>query len=391
MSSNAFVAGLSYISTIGIANHLGVEAFGEYSYILVIGLFFSQLVVFGSDETAIRRYLKNGSGITSSLLFFKITNFCLLAAAILLWVLWSGHDTLILALIVAAQGLSLNSAYEARGKNSTYARVYFFERLSFILLVWSQVWIFGEVSILKIVAALLISTVGSLIVQVWGHRSDLVEKKPTRSILPLWKDGVPLVMFSLSKYVYGGGTRVAIKIGIGYAALGGYSAAWQFVPIATLFLTQVAKIWRLGLTRAIHERNKSNFKALVARTCATILMPMALLGIAFFVLGSGLVNLIFSNEFSGALPLVPWISIYFVVIGFDVINSMLWVALGKVRAFSLIFCFFGSICALVLYLWRHEFGLIDFIKVAVAFHFMAVACSLAFLAPQLNRHFHSNP
>ena len=48
---NLFVSGLSYIFTLVIANTLGPNDFGIYSYIMLWGGFASLVIVFSTDST----------------------------------------------------------------------------------------------------------------------------------------------------------------------------------------------------------------------------------------------------------------------------------------------------------------------------------------------------
>ena len=66
---------LSYITNIFLANAMGPDIFGKYSYALVLGALFGQLVFFGTAEMGVRLKINHGDAALDWILTLKLVNF----------------------------------------------------------------------------------------------------------------------------------------------------------------------------------------------------------------------------------------------------------------------------------------------------------------------------
>lgn len=385
--SNLLISILSYVSTVGIANRLGPDDFGRYSYIMVVGLMLSQLVIFGTDDTIVAKHVNSEKNVIERIYRTRFVNLIAITVFVLCYSLLSGDRSILYALMIATQGLSLSSVYEVHGENRTYARIFLLERAFYILSLWGGIWMFDGANLNAIFWGLCFWTTASLGYQAYKKREYLSFSFSLDGLLKIWVGGLPLVIFVLSKYMYGGGVRIFIKSTLGYSALGIYSAAWQFVPLIGLFMSQITKSWRYQLTLSVQTRNLPMFLKNIAQVSFVAIAPIVLFAVAFSYGGGRLMAMIFSREYSSATALLPVLSIYFVVIAFDVINSMLWVSLGRTKFFGAIFCFFSICCFLFLWVKGRDAELMDYIVTVVVSHGLSVIVSLILVSFALRIQF----
>ena len=386
LAFNSFVSLLSYVSTIGIANKLGASGFGEYSYVMIMGLLLAQFVSFGSDEAMPKMYLQHREEAAAALLKFKAINYFLLLLLAGTWAYFFGEHLVLYSLLVASQALSIGSVYEAHRENAQYARVFAIERCLYMVILWGGIWFFEAANLAYIFWSLFFCTTLSTGFQLVVKRSSFSFNK-SRKLVQFWRIGSPVLIFSLSKYMYGGGVRIAIQSSLGYSALGNYSAAWQFVPIVSLFMAQITKSWRFKITQTIHDVNLHEFKLAVRSMCLYAFLPIAFLSLLLAVGGPALFARLFSPEFSMAPHLIPWICIYFLVVAADVMNSMLWIALGRVKQLGLTFFLAAFFCFAILWLKRSQFDLADFLRLVVLCHGGCLLINLISVQFLLRRHF----
>lgn len=384
--TNVVISFLAYVSNIGLANKMGPAGFGEYSYILVLGTFLNQFVIFGTEQLIIKKYMDRGEEAVAKIFRARFWNFSLVLVGVFVWVLISGELEAFYSLVIAGQGLCLVSVYEVHRENRRYAYIYLAERALYIFWLWGGIYLFGAIHLGWIFGSLGLWTALSIGWQFMEKRKYLTT--PIKSkLVEVWTGGFGLVVFDYAKYMYGGGARLFIKQGLGFAALGVYSIVWQFVPLTSMYLTQITKSWRFRITEAIHKGDSEEFKKLMVQIVGISLGPILVGSVVFLIWGEGIVRLLFSEEYLGAVSLFPWLVAYFIVICLDYINSILWVALGKIRTFTVLFSIFSFICLLLMVWGKSRFQLEHYLAVVVLCHGLAILTSFTYLAPLLRARF----
>ena len=142
---NLLAAGLSYLLTIVIANTLGPNDFGIYSYIMLWGGFASLIIVFSTDSTIPVQYVKLDDkqsvfNITQTRKFFFLLVWI---DSMFLWyrytelglVISKNPEVLIGLIALTLASFSFWNFYEIPKKNIKYAKIYFIERMFYLFLV----------------------------------------------------------------------------------------------------------------------------------------------------------------------------------------------------------------------------------------------------------------
>ena len=255
---NSLVAIYAYFLTIKLANELGPKDFGLYSSILILGLFFSQLIVFSTDSTA--RYISNIDGLISAknkIIKLKFTGFVFTSLLLFLLGFKFGFSWSFCVFVVALSGLNISFIYELNNNNIKYSTIYLVEKFIYI----SLIFIFDFFDILYIFIVMFLTSLLSLSFQYFSNKIKFHEigNISLQDIYNIYKVNFYLYVSALLTFVYGGVGRLLIGKFYGFESLGKFSAAWQLIFIITLFQGQVVKVWRKKLIDAVVTKNKNRF------------------------------------------------------------------------------------------------------------------------------------
>lgn len=338
-------SGLSFATNILLANSMGPDVFGQYAYVLVLGALFGELVFFGSTEAGMRLESRYGERALDWILTTRILNFCLVAMGAVIAFFVSHEMTVLFALVVTLNSLSFATQYEAQGRNVRYASVYLVERILITVFIWIgllsldsglMVWVFGTMAVFQ-GASLLFQYMENQTVKIcifW------------RGLFNVYKVGLFVLVFSMSKFSFGGVTRILIFNQLGEEQMGVFAAAWQFVPLSTLYFAQTTKTWRLQITRALKEGDTDGFLKNLKALTLVVMVPSLLAAILFWLFGDRIIGLLLSSAYWDASFLMPFIGAYFLVVGFDSILLLLAIASSKAMLAGVIYVLFGGLTIL---------------------------------------------
>ena len=200
IKNNAIIAGLSYLLTISLANHLGPNDFGIYSHALIIAAFISILVNFGTDQTAASFYSRvHDVRIVFSITFLTRVSFALSALFILIFFYYNDIKFFIFLLCLIFANLNLSFLYEIQQRNQKYSYIFLFERLVYVgaifFLLYSDL-----IDLPKLFAVLLIVTLISVSYQFIENKNLILKdiKKYMPEFLRCLKENLPIVVVALS-------------------------------------------------------------------------------------------------------------------------------------------------------------------------------------------------
>ncbi|SVE48127.1 uncharacterized protein METZ01_LOCUS500981, partial [marine metagenome] len=142
---NLFAAGISYVFTIVIANTLGPNDFGVYSYIMVWGGFAALLIIFSTESTILVQYAKTNDkqGVFNLTQTIKLFFLFIWVASIPLWyrftelglVISKNPEVIIGLIILSLANFRISEFYEISKNNVRYAKIYFIERMFYLFLL----------------------------------------------------------------------------------------------------------------------------------------------------------------------------------------------------------------------------------------------------------------
>lgn len=367
----ALVSLASLLTNVGLANVFGSSKFGEYSYILLVGMVIGQIVVFGSDQYAVRFHFENaGRDVVSKIFVFRVLNFILISAVVMVWCVSKSEKILPYSLIVASQVLGAPYAYEISGKNIKFAVINIFEKFLYHSTIWIGIYFFETETFFFVFGVLLFWIIGSIMYQIIDR-----SLKPTSKSLPdksMFVFGFWLLIFGLTKQMYGTGTRFFVEHNLGFGALGVYSLIWQVVPLVSTFLDQAVKSWRVRITESIVSLDIASLKTSIKEVFIATVMPVFVGAIVMNLIGGEVIRFIFSSEYESIPLLLPWLGLYAVIVALDVVVSIVWIAIGKIKIFNFLYLFFSVACFCFLYYFGGGLDLKEYLSSIVIFHGMTV-------------------
>ena len=379
---NFFVAGISYVFTIVIANTLGPNDFGTYSYIMLWGGFAMLLIVFSTEATIPAQYAKTNDkqGLFNLTQTIKILFFFIWIASIPLWYILtelglviSKNPGVIIGLItLTLASFRVTEFYEISRNNIRFAKIYLLERMFYLFLLGFFLYT-NSLDIVTIFSCLFVATVCSLLLQIKDNFNLIkrFEIENFQNVFGLFKENLPLVIIQFSTFVYGGFSRVILESKFGMEELGIYSAGWQIILVGTIFQSQVIKVWRSRISHAIIN-DISQLKQLLKSYFFFSTLPVAIFAILINIFSYDIVNIVFNKEYLPVHKLLPIFSFYFIVINLDSLTTILWISINKRTEILKISLTFTTILMVVLYNLSENSSLEFFASMVVFTHFSSV-------------------
>lgn len=366
-----FQAGLSYTTNIYLANKMGVDVFGQYSYVLAIAAFIAMFINWGTAETAIRLKTTYGQYAMNDIFTVRLINFIIIGIVVLVFWVFVSDSIVLLSLIVAMNALSYSTQYEAKSLNVRYAKIYLVERIAISSLICLGLFLL-ESRYMAWVFSIIFLVQGTSIFFQYIDNTETKLRFKCSYLANVYRQGLFQMLFGLSKYSFGGITRIIIFQVLGDAKMGIFAAAWQFVPLSTIYFSQAVKAWRLKLTEHIDGRVRSEFIKNLTSLSFYVLAPAIFAFFTLAVFGAELIDLLFSVEFVGAKGLMFYIGIYFIVVGLDTIVLLLAVAVSVTHITSVLYLVFGG-ATVIFCLMASEPSLEFFVVTIIVGHSLAVA------------------
>lgn len=386
LSATLFVAILSYATNIFLANQLGADTFGKYSYALTLGALFGQLICFGTNEVGVRLKTTYGAPALDWIFTLKLLNLIIIFGTLTVSVFASKHAIALLGLVVALSALSLTTHYEAHGKNLRYAKIFLAERSLITLLLWLGLLLSEVDDVAFIFITLFLVQTASLIFQY--HDNQI--KKPRLTLTGLskaYRDGFYMLAFGLAKFAFGGITRIVIFHQLGDTKTGIFATAWQFVPLSTMYFSQAVKAWRVRITQAIISKDETAFRKQLLSISAAIFLPALFASSTLYLFGTNIIDLLFSQDYSAATELMPYLSLYLLVVGFDTVVVLLAVAISLSRFACFSYLVFGALTVLSCIFVLGDRDLNAYLLTIIIGHFAAAATLAGVTATALRNNF----
>ena len=360
--NSSIVATLSYILTITIANVLGPKDFGIYSMVFIVTAIFSIFINYETDRTAAIQsvHTKDNSAVLKEILGARVLVLALSIIGLLLYTMIGNYMALYVICMIIG-GLNLGFYYEINSRNESYSYIYLFQRLLYVGAVFIVVYL-GKLNLNIIFSLFILSTLLSLIYQYYGIRNILkkIYKINWNKVKKIFIKNISLVIVALSLFSYGGFSRLILEDSLGLEKLGIYSAGWQLITIATVFQSQVNKVWRLKMSSAVANVSRGQLMALLKSYFIFATVPIIILAIMMGMFSNFIVNTLYTSAYSELIYLLPVLSIYLVVINFTGLAGILWVALGKNSIYMLINIIFSILLLSILLLLPKNTELVGF-------------------------------
>ena len=344
-SLNVVVAGLSYILTIALANYLGPQDFGFYSYVLVLAASLTIFIDYATDISAASLMAENKS--------IKKTFIVIYSVRILIYIILFGLSWLIflinflslsekLDLFIGVNALILPALYtsflfELRRKNATFLIIYGVERIIYIIAIASLI-LFDFLEIRIIFLIFLIISISSLFFQL-SFNKKYFGKNFSLNIsdaIFILKKNYLLVVVNISAFFYGGYSRLILESQYGLETLGIYSAGLQITNAVTILQSQIDRVWRLDISIAIKEQNIKILRKLIKEYLIFTTIPLTFAAFIIYFSSDLIENYFFSESYNGLSSILKILCFFFITLNFDSLSRICWVALGKFKEYALL-------------------------------------------------------
>lgn len=361
VAANAVASAAGWMTQVQLANTLGRENFGQVAFAAVIGMFGQVFIRAGLDRTFVRdliHFPERFSDLVRASLYLRYGLALVMIFGLLIWKFMSNGSTVSWGLVLIAMGSSLLSldlqpVYDARQKIRRHTVYYLIQRSCYLLPVWAGLLLFGRLLPLLWIG---IASVGSVLIYLaiqhrWVFENiDTGPSKPFRdlagSVAWLLRNNMLVWISAACGLVIVMLSQLMLKRYAGFADLGVYSAAWQFVVIGTLFIEQIARIGRpemAQITRPeISRRVQLRFILKYAALTAGVVVPLVC-AMVFFP--NMIVTLIFRPEYHAVTRILPPLGGYLLLfsVGMVVSQYVLSLRLEKDYFYSMLIGGFLSI------------------------------------------------
>ena len=380
LRNNVIAAGLSYLLTIYLANKLGPAGFGAYSLALLVASVGSIVIAMGTDQTAPLRLASGGERdlLVRDVAVLRAALFGIGAVGLLLWAIATQSPIALYVACLLVPCLNFAFAYEINHRNERYSTIFMVERLAYVFAAFAALQVFGP-RLPEVFACLFLVATASIVVQARDFREALRGNRETffhalrRTLAPV---NFALVALAFGLFAYGGFSRLLLERKLGIAALGVYSAGWQFVTIGTLFQNQVQRTWRVELSQAVSAGDSSALERLLRSYFFMSTLPIAAFSAALAALAGPVVALVFRPDYASIADILPTFAAYLVTINLAGLAEILWVAAGKHYVYTAVHIASGLALLAVLAVAPEDVMLRDIAALSVASHTFAVAALL---------------
>lgn len=367
---NGSIAVLGFLTQAGIANALGGELFGRYSFYLAISAYTAAAVRFGRERTMLRDLLQHPGD--SDRIVSATMQLSLLVAGIIALIFCLGNifdpesvppEMLLLIFGITLVSFDLQPLYDSKGlmwRHALYNAVY---RCVYFSLVWGLIYFSPwKLNITWIGLALIIGICVSLSIQFFELKPrfgiDLTLKPVPRELAKLAKHGSPVAMVSVLELVYGPLLLIFLSYHCDERTVGIVNIAGQFMYATTIIWQQVARIGNPVMTRLVDP--VVPFSTIIytslkyAGVLCLFLAPCSILMIFF---PERLVLFFFSREYLSAAEIIPIYGRLLFLFPLNIIAMQYVIAARLDRAYMFGVIFTASCGSVVSWFLIKNFGL----------------------------------
>lgn len=346
---NFILAGFSFATTLVLANLLGREGFGNLSYALAIGGYCLSLAYCGLEQTLVRDLVQSPESFGEVFSASLLLRGCLLAVALtgilVLNVFSPPGDRLSAAgvLIVMTEGiraLCMSEVYDAWSNSRRNTLYLLAERCIYFASIWGVILVFKDRLSLGTIALFMCSSMllGLVLQYRWAlprlrlflNRS--IAARAGRMLLGnLWVWSAVLATLS-----FGTLSKIVLRHIDGSAELGGYSVAWQVVPLGLILISQAARLGKPYMAKmAINDHSFSERVHFLLRYGALAILAGSIIGLPA-ILFPGAILRIFRPEYASVEGALRILGVYVILLGIGQVAAQYLIAVRKERTYGLV-------------------------------------------------------
>ncbi len=365
---NFIAAAIGIVTTVKIANVLGISEFGQLSYILAIGSYVSMIVLFGSDRSLVKELVHQEDRLPQIVLASIVMRMVLLVVSILALVAWqfSGGSLLsmswsgiVIVSCTALSAITVAPLYDVWGKMQWHSVITLIQKLIYVAIAWIAI-LMNKLSLAWIAWAVLLSVaIGLLIEFRWAlRRLDFSGRMELgKHIRHLVGSGWLFWLASVALLCCTSLNQIILKNAKSNEALGGYAASWRIAAIVILVIGQLARIGKPAAARAtMPDVPVSRQIRFLLAYLAVMLGVAGIFSIPSILFPRTIMGLLFTSDYTDAAPILRILAIYVVIWATGVVASQYVVSKGMQKTYFASVVIGGSISVISCFLLIPNLG-----------------------------------
>jgi PST family polysaccharide transporter len=357
-------AGLQFVTMVKIANIWGKAAFGDLAYTLVIGTYGAAIVQYGLNRTFVRDLIhfpsRFGELVAASLVLRGLI-LVLVFLGLVGWNIIVGSSyslswgMIAIVIAVCMTSLSLQAVYDVWDKMVRHAVYNLLRRSVYFVIVWTFILILpNKLSIALIGVEMLLSALISMCIEYyWAIPRIKFDKNMNirKTTADMAKNNAWVSLAAIGCLSFGGLNQLILKHISGSAELGGYSACWQIVLLATLLLTQISRIGKPAMARYTDHNSEISAHRLqfFLRYSGITLAVAASIGLPSILFPRIIIGTLFRPEYISAAGTLRVLGVYIMIYSVGIVASQYVLSVRMEKTYfasvfvggclSIVFCF----------------------------------------------------
>jgi len=346
--NNLVITAVGFFISIKIANELGTEIYGMYSYYLTIAALIGIVINFGTDKLA-AIYFEKINDIQLVFNAILTVRFYLFIISIIISFLVFDFIIFLSILCINISSFNLSFVFELDRNNRKFSYLYLIERLLYYVLI-VLILFFLELNIELILLSIALASFIGIIIQITLN-INLLKKFELINIF-IYKlnflDNILITIIFFSEFAYGGISKIFLEDKLDFESLGIFSAGMQIIMLISIFQSQVEKVFRPLIYNSINK-GKVSFYSSVRKYLSLTTIPVILFSILFYALGAVLIDLLFNSEYKDISKILLELSIYAILINIKSLVGIIYVGFDKVIRFTIVSLVFSVLLILSFY------------------------------------------
>lgn len=355
---NAIGGLLLMFTNVKIANVLGAEIFGTYSYYLAIGEVGSNVVRYGRNKTMTRDLIQKPTifdSLISNTLVLGVIN--LLAILIVVFLFRNpleveiSFTTLLLVIAPCIGSLDFICVYESLREMSWHSIYYLIQRLFFLIAVWCGIFFSNKLSMQYLGVMLFMSWLIIFLMQyrevICGFCIRVWKEVSWSNIWNLYKTNFVIALSCLTGVAFGPIIRLILNQYADSSVVGVYSAGMQIFLISQFLMHQVSRVGNPMMAEAGKEDvSPTKRKNLCSKYCMIMFIAVAPFAIPLILLPHFITELFFTDEYFELGYYLPIFAIYLLSLSFGIVYTQFLISMRKDKIYFIIYI--GSALATML-------------------------------------------
>ena len=346
---NALGGLLLMLTNVKIANVLGAEIYGIYSYYLAIGEVGSNFVRYGRNKTMTRDLIQKPAifnSLISNTLALGTINLIVFLAGVFFFRnsldVETSFTAFLLIIAPCIGSLDFISVYESLKEMSWHSIYYFIQRMFFLVAVWLSIFFASRLSMNYLSIMLFLSWMIILAMQfrevIIGFGIKVWKEISWNNIGNLYKTNFVIALSCLTGVAFGPVIRFILNQYAESSVVGVYSAGMQIFLISQFLMHQVSRIGNPMMAEAGKEGvDSSKRRRLCNKYFSIMLITVVPFAIPLILFPHFITNLCFTEEYSELGKYLPIFAIYLLALSLGIVYTQFLISMRKDKVYFVIY------------------------------------------------------